>query len=114
MVVGAEFELLDVCREVVLANLLGVEVEEGDLRLGLCGLAEEVVHFGLLSLLESDDPVEGVELNEVEVLGVDDLSLLDFLLLLLGEGRPLEDVLLDFALCVLVEDEQNTAVVAHN
>jgi hypothetical protein len=60
VVVRAEFKLLDVCGEVVLADLLGVEVEKGDLGLGLSGLAEEIVHLGLLSLLEGNDAIEGV------------------------------------------------------
>lgn len=58
-----EFDLPDVPRDLVVPNLLGVEVEESDLRLGLSGLSEEIIHLRVFALLEGDDPLEGVELD---------------------------------------------------
>lgn len=113
MVAAAELDLDDIASQLVIADLLGAEVEERDLRLALRHLAEEVVHFLALGEFEGEDAVEGVQFDGVELGSSDDFPLLDLLLLVLGKGPPPEDVLLQLVLAIFVEDEQDAVIRCH-
>lgn len=94
---------LDFTVQVVIADLLGVKVEQADLGLhwGLVLVAEHGIDLGRILAFgegDSNNPVEGVQLNRVEIVGAYNFPLLDFLLLILDKGTPPEDMFLELFL----------------